>query len=109
MYCRVLEGKAKPGGAAQAIDILVRQLGKLKKTGGLASVQIMQSGDEVLAISSWQTEKDLRAYAASQLAREMLDRLTAVLEQPASVRSFEIKLAVQMDEEFLSPDQGGEG
>jgi hypothetical protein len=72
-------------------------------------VQVLQREDELIAISSWRTAKDLRAYAESKLAVEFIARLSPLLDAPPEVKSFEIKLAVEGSEPLFSPDEGGEG
>ncbi len=52
-YCRVLEGKAKPGQVEAAIQVLKDRLEQVRKVSGFLFVQIMQEGDEVIAVSSW--------------------------------------------------------
>jgi len=81
----------------------------VRRTTGLLLVQVLQGEDEILAISSWRSAKDVRAYAESALASEFVARLTPLLVAPPSVKSLEIKLAVEGSEPFLAPDEGGEG
>jgi hypothetical protein len=72
-------------------------------------VQVLQGESELIAISSWRTAKDLRAYADSKLALEFIARLAPLLAAPPEVKSFEIKLAVEGSEPFFSAEEGGEG
>lgn len=109
MYCRVLEGKAQPGKVPEVLEVVAQQAEKVKKAKGFLFVQVLQSGDEIIAISSWRTAKDLRAYAESQLAQDMLARLSSLLVGAPTVKNYEIKLAVEGDEGFFSYDEGGEG
>jgi len=112
MYCRVLEGKAQPGRVAEVLEVVAQQVEKVKKAKGFLFVQVLQGGDEIIAVSSWRTAKDLRAYAESELAQDMLARLSSLLEGVPTVRNFEIKLVVEgMEgiEGFFSHDEGGEG
>ena len=81
----------------------------MRRTTGMLLVQVLQGEDEILVISSWRSAKDLRAYAESALAAEFLARLTPLLVAPPSVKSLEIKLAVEGSEPFLAHDEGGEG
>src|SRR5262249_2829301 len=109
MFCRVLEAKVQPDKMEQALTIISQQVEKVKSTGGFLFAQAMQSGDELLVVSSWRTEKDIRDYAASDLARDMLARLSTLLVESPSVKNFAMKLAVEGDEGFFSRDEGGEG
>ena len=49
------------------------------------------------------------AYADSKLAQDFIERLTPLLAAPPQVKSLEIKLAIEGNEPFFSPDEGGEG
>lgn len=80
-----------------------------RRTTGMLLVQVLQGDDEILVISSWRSAKDLRAYAESALAGDFVARLAPLLVAPPSVRSLEIKLAVEGSEPFLARDEGGEG
>ena len=108
-YCRVLEGKAKPGQSEAAIQVLQDRLGRVRQVSGFLFVQIMQEGDEVIAVSSWRTSKDLRAYAESQLAQDLLHALTPLCVTPPRVRTFDLRLMVESEEGFFTKDEGGEG
>jgi quinol monooxygenase YgiN len=81
----------------------------VRRTTGMLLVQVLQGEDEILIISSWRSAKDLRAYAESALATEFVARLTPLLVAPPTVKSLEIKLAVEGSEPFLARDEGGEG
>jgi len=108
-YCRVLEGKAKPGQSEAAIHILQNRLEQVRKVSGFLFVQIMQEGDEVIAVSSWRSNKDLRAYAESQLAQDLLNALTPLCVAPPRVRTFDLRLMAESEEGFFPVDEGGEG
>lgn len=108
-YCRVLEGKAKPGQSEAAIQVLQDRLGHIRQVSGFLFVQIMQAGDEVIAVSSWRTSKDLRAYAESQLAQDLLNALTPLCVAPPRVRTFNLRLMAESEDGFFTKDEGGEG
>ena len=109
MYCRVLEAKAKSGQVEAAIRVLQERLEHVKKVSGFLFVQIMQEGDDLIAVSSWRTSKDLRAYAESQLARDLLIHLTPLCIAPPRVRTFDLRLMAESEEGFFPADEGGEG
>ena len=109
MYCRVLEAKAKSGQVEAAIRVLQDRLEHVKKVSGFLFVQIMQEGDDLIAVSSWRTSKDLRAYAESQLARDLLILLTPLCIAPPRVRTFDLRLMAESEEGFFPVDEGGEG
>jgi heme-degrading monooxygenase HmoA len=109
MYCRVLEGRTHSGKITEAIELVAEQIEKVKRTGGFMFVQALQSEDDLLVVSSWRTEKDLRGYAESELAHELLSRLSSLMVEKPTVRNFAMKLAVEGVEGFFTPDEGGEG
>ena len=108
-YCRVLEGKARPGQVETAIKVLRERLEQVKKVSGFLFVQIMQEGDEFIAVSSWRSAKDLRAYAESQLAQDLLNSLTPSCVGLPRVRTFDLRLMAESEEGFFPADEGGEG
>jgi quinol monooxygenase YgiN len=109
IYCRVFQGQALPGKAAEALEVIRQQVGLVRRTTGMLLVQVLQGDGEILIISSWRSAKDLRAYAESALATDFVARLTPLLVAPPSVRSLAITLAVEGSEPFLLHDEGGEG
>ncbi len=109
MFCRVLEAKVQPGKMEQALAIFSQQMEKVKSTSGFLLAQAMQDGEDLLVVSSWRSEKDIRGYAASDLARDILARLSTLSVGSPVVKSFAMKLVVEGDEGFFSRDVGGEG
>jgi hypothetical protein len=69
----------------------------------------MQAEDEIIAVSSWRTVKDLRAYAESQLAQDLLSSLAPFCVAPPRVRTFDLCLMAESEEGFFPVDEGGEG
>ena len=108
-YCRVLEAKAQPGQIEAAVLVLQERLDRVRQVSGFLFVQIMQEGDEVIAVSSWRTSKDLRAYAESQLAHDLLNALIPLCVSPPRVRTFNLRLMAESEEGFFAKDEGGEG
>ena len=108
-YCRVLEGKAKPGQLETALQMAQERLEVIRKVSGFLFVQIMNSGDEFIAVSSWRNNKDLQAYADSDLACGLLNDLTPLCIEPPRARTHALRLMVENEEGFFSQDEGGEG
>jgi len=108
-YCRVLEGTAKPGQLEAALQLAQERLEIIKKVSGFLFIQIMDTGDEFIAVSSWRSNKDLQAYAESDLARNLLKDLTSLCIAPPRVRTYELRMMVESDEGFFPSDEGGEG
>lgn len=109
MFCRVLEAKVQPRKMEQALAIFSQQMEQVKNTSGFLLAQALQNGDDLMVVSSWRTEKDIRGYAASDLARDILARLSALAVEPPVVKSFAMRLAVEGEEGLFPRDEGGEG
>lgn len=89
---------------------MTEQVERAKRASGLVFVQVLAGeGEEILAISSWRTAKDLRAYAESPMASDFIARLTPLLIVPPTARSYEIKLNVEGTQSLFERDEGGEG
>jgi quinol monooxygenase YgiN len=108
-YCRVLEGTVKPGQMQAAMQLTQERLEVIRKVSGFLFVQIMTSGDEFIAVSSWRNHKDLQAYAESDIARNLLKELTPLCIAPPRARTHELRLMVENEEGFFPGDEGGEG
>lgn len=108
-FCRVLEGKVKPERMATAIHLLNDRLEQIRKVSGFLFVQVMRAGNEFIAVSSWKTQKDLRGYTESALARDLLKDLIPLCLEPPRIRTCELLVMAESDEGFFSKDEGGEG
>lgn len=108
-FCRVLEGQAKPGQAEAAIKVLQDRLDQIRLVSGFLFVEVMQEGDEFIAVSSWKTRTDLQGYANSALAQNLLKDLTPLCVAPPRTRVFNLRFMVESDEGFFTKDEGGEG
>ena len=108
-FCRVLEGKVKQERVSAAIHLINERLEHIRKVSGFLFVQVMRQGNEFIAVSSWKTLKDLRGYAESTLARDLLNDLTPLCLEPPQVRTFELLLMEESEEGFFVKDEGGEG
>lgn len=109
MYCRVLEGKLLPGRGAEAVEIIKQQTNHVRENRGFLFAQALQSGDDFLVVSSWRSEKDLRAYVESDLAHNVLTHLSPLMMESPTARNFAMKLVVEGEEGFFTRDEGGEG
>ena len=97
------------GRMPDAIEIIRRQADRARGAREFLFVQTMENGQTMIVVSSWRTERDLRAYADSDMARDMLARLSGVLVEDPPVRNFAMAFSVEGDEGFLTRDEGGEG
>jgi heme-degrading monooxygenase HmoA len=96
-------GQAKPGKMSTVLRVVSEQSEKVKTIPGFLFAQVLQNGDEMLVVSSWRTERDVRTYMHSALAQETLTRLAPLLVCAPTVKTFPIHLSqvsqVSQDEE----------
>jgi len=88
-------GQAKPGKMPAVLQVVFEQSEKVKLVSGSGFLfaQVLQNGDEMLVVSSWRTERDLRVYMQSALAEAMLTRLAPLLACTPTVKTFPIHLS----------------
>lgn len=108
-FCRVLEGQAKQGQAGAAVKMLQDRLDQVRRVSGFLFIQIMQEGDEFIAVSSWKTQTDLQGYANSTIAKDLLRDLSPLCIAPPRVRIFDLRFMAESEEGFFTKDEGGEG
>ena len=95
---RVLEARARPGSVERVAELLVRQNDQVVAgaPGGLFS-QALRSGDQVLAVSSWNSVEDMERYLDQEVTKEFYRALPELLMGTPTVRTYE----------EIRPDDGG--
>ncbi len=92
MYTRLFYGTIQPGKTDEAWQVLREFAQRVKQQRGCVLNQVLQSGNEIVGITTWETKEDLAAYADGELARELFARITPLLMGRPTVRSYEVKL-----------------
>ena len=92
MYTRLFYGAVQPGKADEAWQVLNEFAQRVKQQKGCVLNQVLQNGNEIVGITSWETQEDLAAYADSELARELFRRITPLFMGRPTARSYEVKL-----------------
>ncbi len=92
MYTRLFYGTVQPGKADEAWQVLNEFAQRVKQQKGCVLNQVLQNGNEIVGITSWETQEDLAAYADSELARELFTRITPLFMGRPTARSYEVKL-----------------
>jgi quinol monooxygenase YgiN len=88
---RILEAKARPGAVDQVSEMLVRQERTIVAAApGALFAQSLRSGDQVLAVSSWETAEDMQAYLDQQVTQEFYRALPELLMGMPSIRTYEV-------------------
>jgi quinol monooxygenase YgiN len=92
MYTRLFYGTIQPGKADEAWQVLSEFVPRVRQQKGCVFNQVLQSGNEIVGITNWETQADLSAYADSELSRELFRRITPLFMGVPTVRSYEVKL-----------------
>lgn len=61
------------------MEIITQQTNHVREKQRFLFAQALQSGDDFLVVSSWRSEKDLRAHVESDLAHNVLTRLSPLM------------------------------
>jgi hypothetical protein len=80
MYTRLFFGEIQQGKAEEAWQILNEFAQRVKQQKGCVLNQVLQHGNEIVGITSWQTQQDLASYAEGELARELFSTTLLELE-----------------------------
>jgi quinol monooxygenase YgiN len=88
---RILEAKARPGSLDRLAELLVRQNTEVVSSApGALFAQALRSGDQVLAVSSWESAEHVQRYLDQEVTREFYRALPELLMGTPSVRTYEV-------------------
>ena len=88
---RILEAKARPGAVDRLSDLLVQQERTIVAAApGAVFAQSLRSGDQVLAVSSWESAEDMQAYLDQSVTKEFYRALPDLLMGMPSIRTYEV-------------------
>jgi quinol monooxygenase YgiN len=88
---RILEAKARPGAVDRLSDLLVQQERTIVAAApGAVFAQSLRSGDQVLAVSSWESAEDMQAYLDQSVTKEFYRALPELLMGMPSIRTYEV-------------------
>jgi quinol monooxygenase YgiN len=65
MYTRLFYGTIQSGKEKEALTVLNEFVDRVKQLRGCLLAQLLQSGNEIVGISTWETKETLAAYADS--------------------------------------------
>ncbi len=91
MHTRLFYGTIQSGKEQEALVALNEFVDRVKPLRGCLLAQLLQSGNEVVGISTWNTKEDLAAYADGEIARALFTRITPLFMGRPTVRSYEVK------------------
>jgi quinol monooxygenase YgiN len=88
---RILEAKARPNDVDRLAELLVRQNDQVVSGApGALFAQTLRSGDQFLAVSSWQSAEDLRRYLEQDVTRAFYRAIPELLMGTPSIRTYEV-------------------
>jgi quinol monooxygenase YgiN len=88
---RILEAKARPGSADRLVGLLVRQNERVVTSApGALFAQALRSGDQVMAVSSWESPEHMQRYLDQEVTREFYRALPELLMGTPSIRTYEV-------------------
>jgi quinol monooxygenase YgiN len=88
---RILEAKARPGAVDRVTELLVQQQRDIVAAApGAVFAQSLRSGDQVLAVSSWDSDEDMQRYLDQEVTREFYRALPELLMGTPSIRTYEV-------------------
>ncbi|MBI3246223.1 MAG: antibiotic biosynthesis monooxygenase [Deltaproteobacteria bacterium] len=91
MHTRLFYGTIQTGKEQEALAVLNEFVDRVKQLQGCLLGQLLQTGNEIVGISTWETKEDLAAYADSEVARELFTRITPLFLGRPTARSYEVK------------------
>ena len=92
MHTRLFYGTIRSGKENEAWEVLHEFAHRVKQQRGCVLNQVLQNGNEIVGITSWETQEDLAAYADSEVARDLFKRIAPLFMGVPTVRSYEVKL-----------------
>lgn len=88
---RILEAKARPGAVDRLADLLVTQNDRVVASApGALFAQALRSGDQVLAVSSWDSAEAMQRYLDQDVTQEFYRTLPELLMGTPSIRTYEV-------------------
>ena len=91
MHTRLFYGTIQAGKEQEALQVLNEFVDRVTQLRGCLLGQLLQNGNEVVGISTWETREDLAAYADGEVARELFTHIMPLLMGRPTVRSYEVK------------------
>jgi quinol monooxygenase YgiN len=92
MHTRLFFGEIQQGKYDEAWQILSEFAQRVKQQKGCVLNQVLRNGNEIVGITSWDTQEDLAAYANSDVARELFRRITPLFLGLPKAQSYEVKM-----------------
>src|SRR5262249_13363334 len=95
---RLYYGTIQSGKEKEVLAVLDECVGRVKQLSECLLAQLLQSGNEMVGMSTWETQETLAAYADGEVARALFTRITPFVLGRPTVRSYEVKRSVSEQE-----------
>ena len=92
MHTRLFFAEVQQGKYDEAWQILSDFAQRVKQQKGCILNQVLRHGNEIVGISSWETQEDLAAYANGDVARELFRRIIPLFMGLPKVQSYEVQM-----------------
>jgi quinol monooxygenase YgiN len=87
---RILEGRARAGRVDDIARMFETQAEAVGQAKGIAFVQVLKSGDQILGISCWRSGEDMQRYLELEATTEFYGQLPPLLMGTPSIRTYEV-------------------
>jgi len=88
---RILEARARPGSVDGVAELLRRQNEAVVASApGALFSQALRSGDQLMAVSSWQTVEDMQRYLEQEVTKDFYRALPELLMGTPTIRTYEV-------------------
>ena len=91
MYTRLFYGTIQTGKEQEAMAILREFVDRIQNESGCLLGQVLQNGNEIVGISTWESKEALAAYADGEIARELFTQITPLFMGRPTARSYEVR------------------
>ncbi len=92
MHTRLFYATVQPGSIDDAMAVINDFVDAVRKQQGCMAIQVLQGADDIVGITTWQSEQELAAYADSEVARQLFSRLAPLLMGMPVTKSYEVKV-----------------
>ncbi len=87
---RILEGRARPGRVDEIVRLFEAQAEAVGHMEGIAFVQVLRSGDQILGISCWHSGEAMQRYLELDATKDFYAQLPPLLMGTPSIRTYEV-------------------
>src|SRR5207253_356575 len=79
VHARIFTARIQPGMAADARSVVSRVCLRVLDEPGCEQVQILQSDEEIVGITTWETREELAAFVDGPISKELFSEILPLL------------------------------